>query len=343
MSAFVRIARGVFSSLRASGVRIGERISNFVRNLPFIRNRFNVAPEAPIYVVNPHWSPFSNAGLLVAMTILSIASNGSVSFKGTLPFPRYENASFECKMPPFKETKFLKKSDQGQLFIDDKLIAEGSCQFRQVKLPYLFMDMWDGVISLGNYEKTKFFMYENAIDRQVESEFSEIVTSRIEEMQTDIGGFLKFDVDLGSSKDFEIDTDAAPDSISVKFTIESVGSFDLKMTAVELFGEGYPLIGTFQSETDEASFFFNLRRLEVPFYIVSNGIVEFKKPNNEGLTAILFATDGKEMRFQATKQLTNEVWEEQPKQQPSKTNVANTSGNGFPFYLFLLSILLSML
>ena len=310
--------RGLFSSLRMVGSSVGRNVSNWIRKLPFTRTKvnkfgmkFNKNKPPEILHANPHLglgaflgenvpNLFSVTNVFLTLTMLSIVGEGFI-FSGQLPFEEFDNGTFTCKFKSFEKSKFQSLGDGGQLFIDDKEIPDGSCKFRKVSLPFLFMEMWDGVIEVEKNVKTKFYIQENAMDRKVPTEFSQIIKTN-ENLETDIEGFMDYDIDLKSTTDFTIDINKAPEKVRLQFTIDNVGSYDFEMKANETFDDDtYPLVGTYEYENKEVEVFFNLRRPEIPFYIVTNGVIDFKQPKNGIIKSIIFATDGKEMRFQGTK------------------------------------------
>ena len=84
--------------------------------------------------------------------------------------------------------------------------------------------------------------------------------------------------------------------IGLRFNIEKVGNFDLKLKATDIFDDSHPLIATYQYENDDALFLFNWRREHVPFFMKSNGIIEFKNSNHQ-FPSILFGISDAEMHF----------------------------------------------
>ena len=309
MSFITRIASRVFSSLKMLGTRIGGNVRTFVRRLPYRKNNMGTvgtgwkihkaySPDQTMRGVFPLFSqpntPFSTTMVLIGMTLLT-----GLSFKGQLPFEDYNNATFSCELDGFKGPMGVQISHGYQLSINGQLVPDGECLFRKTNLPFAYFDMWEGELTLGKGVKTKFFILNNTENEFVPTEFSEIVKSE-NNLLIDIEAFLKYDVDLGYTFDFEIDTNNSEEFIKMKFTIKDIGQFDVKMAAVETYGDGYPLIGTYEFENDQFYIIFNLRRENVFFYIESNGLIEFKQPKN-GLSSIFFATNGHDMRFQGEK------------------------------------------
>ena len=306
----VGAARALFSSLKLHGGRIGRNISAWFRRLPFMRTRVpilknsftrhdNLFGDGETYFFKWNRSPYSAVSLIMGMAILSIANNGNLILTGQLPFDEYENATFKCKFPTFEDTNepVISVLSNGRLSINGTEISD--CQFRKVNFPFLFMEIWDGVIELKKNVKTKFHFFENAMDRKVPVEFSQIVNTG-EDITVDFDSFLQYNVDLGSTTEFMIDKgpNGSVDKIRLKFTVDNLDSFDFEMKANETFeDDGYPMIGSYQFENEQISVLFNLRREHVPFYIVTHGIIDFKQPKRS-IKSIIFATDGKEMRFQ---------------------------------------------
>ena len=287
------LAEGSYITLKRLIGRGGSRVMSWLKNLPFIRTAIQGAQN----LLGQMTIPFNAATLLMGMTMLNVATNGTVSFSGTLPLEGYENATFKCEMGPFEESGFFSVSKGVRLLINGQVVPGGGCKFRKVSIPYFFIDMWDGEIKLNSNSKTRFQLHENAMEKSVKTGFSQIVNSN-EDVEIDFSSFQEFDKNLGSTKDFSINNTNGIKWVRVAFSIEKIGHFDIEMKANETFEDtSYPMIGIYQFENDEASFHLNLRREEVPFYIVTNGIIDFKQPKH-GIKAIIFATDGQEMRFQ---------------------------------------------
>ena len=244
---------------------------------------------------------YSIGSILLTSTLLAIAKDESITFTGTLPFAEYENATFECQLQPFNQTQFLSISQNGSLWINSEQISQGDCTLRRVNLPYLFLDIYDGFIKLPNQSMSMFkILPKGNNDGKHRTEFTELFTMDKSVSLVDYSDFMMFDRDLGSTTDFKIDASHEPNSVGLKFTVKDIGSFDAELVASELFPESDPLIGIFEFENEEFSMYFNWRRKEISHYTVSSGILKFKNSNKSKISAIIFGTNGKEMRFQGT-------------------------------------------
>ena len=298
-SAIASIGRRVFYALQS----YGKRALGFLKNLPFRK-------KPVVKRLNPSWFEydtdwFSFSSLFFGLTILTSNSVGNFVLQGNLPFDEYNNASFTCYFEPFEKSNIsesIQISNGGKLMINGSHVEDGSCSMRKVESKFLFMSLWDGVIKLGNGKKTIVNFEENKIGIPVRTEFTPIIAEN-QKAELDVTGFLNFDKDLGSTTNFQIkpiEDDGNKKKLNVKFEIEKIGEkFDLILKANETFPEDYPLVGVYTMEDNKATYLFNWRRDGVPFYIVSNGVIEFKKPKH-GLSSIIFSTDGKEMRFQGS-------------------------------------------
>ena len=262
---------------KAKGLKYPDHLNPFGKYPEHLNPFFK--PSGYSKSLNPFAEVMSSASsVLITLAMLSLLSDGNLVFTGTLPMSEYENATFKCEMKPFKsvESNFIMVGKSKQLFIDGNLIPNGNCQFRKVHLPYLFIDIWDGVIRIGNEKETRFEMHGQLTDQFVETSFTEFVT--IQEDYIDIlSSFIGYNKDLGSTTNFKFNVSENFTSIELEFAIENIGHFKVEMAAVELFEAGDPFIGSYQFENKEAFFYFILRRQTIAFPLVSHGTINFKK------------------------------------------------------------------
>ena len=242
---------------------------------------------------------FSVGAVFLGMTMLYQHSDGNYVLKGNLPMDGWKNASFVCVFPPFETQKFADISENGQLTIGDNVISDGKCMMRKVNIPFLFVSTWQGLITLSEGKYTWFQMAEEKMDVQVATEFSEIINIQ-DDVQMDIDSMIDFDHELGSTSAFQIE-EVEPDVVKVKFDVNGIGSYDVDLKPAKKFDdETHPFESVWTGETNDATFTYNKRRQNIPYFMANNGIITFKQPVND-YSAIIFGTDGKEVRFQGKK------------------------------------------
>ena len=220
-------------------------------------------------------------------------------FRGRIPVPGYDNTTFVCDLEPFEEFRYAAISNDGQLTLAGDFVHEGNCKLRQVKLDFLFLYFWDGVIKMSKDKKACFVVDEPVMDKDVVTGFSDVIETN-DPIDLDIDHMFDFDVALGSTNQFLIEFKEDGDVVGLSFQIESVASIHVEMKATLKNDGDNPIEARYEFENDDAKFIFNKRRLAVPYFLPTHGLIMFKKLRDDRLTVIIFATDGNEMRFQGT-------------------------------------------
>ena len=244
---FDRFFHGIYDRIADFGRSIGRRMRGVLRSMPSTRRGFGRILSRLTRFIRP----MSLGNVLVVMTMLTIAKDGTMEFSGKLPIDGFENKTFTCEMNPFEESRFIGVSESKTFSIDGKTVAGGGCQLFKFNVPFLFIDIYDGTLHLGEGTKVKFQIPNfKGLGENVETFFSELLDGGKQNMNENLeeylANFTEFDHYLGSTTNFELNVDEMKNTTHLKFAIENIGNFDFSLDAAELFDAENAFIGSYQ-------------------------------------------------------------------------------------------------